>query len=443
MSNNKNTNKPCHCCDTPEELTVRQKPDSYHKLPSLQRSLKMNLQRNMRRRRSTKRLASLSLLPLLACILFASHYSTCKWRFWASANTSESTLAFQNQNRNCHAPFCNDRINRNEKATYPSQQRPWQTDIYKSLLVSAAPARHRCRVVVRAQNNHNIALPEEAQYQNIPQHVAIICDGNSRWAQARGLPSSFGHAAGADQLVKMVDALRASGVQYCSFYAFSTENWKRPPQEIHDLLRIMEETCRRFHPRMMRERIRVKVLGDLEDERIPPGLRTAFQTLVRDTAENTAVTTNGKQEQQEPFTICFALNYGGRNDIVQASLQLAERIAAGDIDTNDVNEELFSSFLCTRDIPDPDLIIRTSGECRLSNFMLWNAAYAELYFTDVLWPDFDKYCWQEALEWYSQRQRKFGGRHPLTAKERINSNARNSENGIAAAAATSASHQSE
>ena len=324
------------------------------------------------------------------------------------------------------------------------------------------PARHRCLVVVHAQNSRDTPPPaeeEEAQYlgkhhpSNIPQHVAIICDGNSRWAQARGLPASLGHAAGADQLVKMVDALRASGVTYCSFYAFSTENWKRPLHEIHDLWRIMEETCRRCLPRMTRDRIRVKVLGDLEDERIPPGVRDAFQTLVNETAQNTDVTTkttNGKrqpqrqpqQQQEDPFTICFALNYGGRNDIVQASLQLAERIAAGDVQPKDVNEALLSSFLYTREIPDPDLIIRTSGECRLSNFMLWNAAYAELYFTDVLWPDFNKDAWQEALEWYSQRQRKFGGRHPPT--KRINSsdnddNNNNRKSGIIAAAATSAS----
>ena len=263
-----------------------------------------------------------------------------------------------------------------------------------------------------------------------PRHVAIICDGNSRWAKGRGLPSYLGHAAGAEQLVNVLDQLKKTeGVQYCTIYAFSTENWKRPQSEIVNLLRIMEECCHRFYPRMMRERIRVKVLGDLDDERIPDGLRQAFEKIVRDTAANTNTDTSKnliqerqRQEQdnesslvdttnKESFTVCFALNYGGRKNILDASVRLAEMIASGSINSDDANEELMSRLLGTSDIPDPDLIIRTSGECRLSNFMLWNAAYAELYFTNVLWPDFDHNCLKEALQWYSRRQRNFGGRH--------------------------------
>lgn len=241
------------------------------------------------------------------------------------------------------------------------------------------------------------------QNPSIPRHVALICDGNSRWAKARGLPASAGHAAGADQLVKILGHLDDSGVKYCTLFAFSTENWKRPAKEINDLLKIMEQSCHRFHDYVLSKNAKVQILGDLEDQRIPNGLRHALHKLERDTAEHVA-------SQKDPMTVCFAINYGGKSDILKASLKLAEAISNEELSPEDVNEDMFSSLLSTRHIPDPDLVIRTSGECRLSNFMLWNAAYAELYFTDVLFPDFNKQSWEEALQWYSNRQRKFGGR---------------------------------
>lgn len=242
------------------------------------------------------------------------------------------------------------------------------------------------------------------QTAGVPRHVAFICDGNSRWAKARGLPASAGHVAGADQLVKILDSVKESGVLYCTLFAFSTENWKRSPKEIKDLMRIMEESCHRFYNRALSERVQVQILGDMEDERISNGLREALHKLERDTAEHVA------RESGPPFTVCFAINYGGKKDILNASLKLAQAIADNNLSPEQVDEDTLASFLSTKNVPDPDLIIRTSGECRLSNFMLWNAAYAELYFTDVLWPDFNHQSWLESLQWYSQRQRKFGGR---------------------------------
>jgi undecaprenyl diphosphate synthase len=254
--------------------------------------------------------------------------------------------------------------------------------------------------------------------QQVPRHVAFICDGNSRWAKERGLPVSAGHVAGADQLVKILDALKESGVLYCTLYTFSTENWKRPPSEIVDLMRIMEASCNRFYDRVMQDHVQVKILGDLEDERIPDSLRAALHKLERDTTEKTVKAISSKP----PFTICFCINYGGRKDIVNASLKLAAAIADKQVSPEDVTEDLFASFLSTSDVPDPDLVIRTSGECRLSNYLLWNIAYAELYFANVYWPSFNRDSWQDALQWYSKRTRKFGGRQALEATTSLQRN---------------------
>lgn len=235
----------------------------------------------------------------------------------------------------------------------------------------------------------------------VPRHVAFICDGNSRWAEARGLPSSAGHAAGADRLMKCLETLKELGVECCTMYGFSTENWKRSEREIRDILRVIEDTGDRFYARALRENVRVKILGNVEDERIPPSLRSVLQKLEKDTSR-------GGTAQQ--LTVCLAINYGGRQDIVNAGVRMAKAVAAGDIDAADITEETVASYLYTADVPDPDLIIRTGGEQRLSNFLLWNMAYAELYFSNTLWPDFDGTCVREAIGWYSSRSRRFGGR---------------------------------
>jgi undecaprenyl diphosphate synthase len=243
-----------------------------------------------------------------------------------------------------------------------------------------------------------------------PKHVAFICDGNSRWAKKRFLPTSTGHLAGANRLVDLLEDLSDDGIEYCTFYGFSTENWNRAEGEIDSIFRLMEQTARNLAKKVIHEEsnIRIRLFGDLEDERIPLSLKTTLKELEQ--------TTSKKQKAsnltQNALTVCLAVNYGGRQDILQASRKLAKAIQDGDVSSfNDITEDTFASYLSTAGIPDPDMIIRTSGESRLSNFMLWNCAYAEIYITPVLWPDFDRSCWQNALYWYQQRHRRFGSRH--------------------------------
>jgi undecaprenyl diphosphate synthase len=261
-------------------------------------------------------------------------------------------------------------------------------------------------------NDHDI--------HDIPQHVAFICDGNSRWAQQYNLSTSQGHWKGADRLTDLFEYLREDGISYCTLYAFSTENWRRPPQEIQEIFRVVEQTARNLVPRLLQESspIHLRILGDLDDDRIPLGLRTILQELQKLT-DKQSVKRNDKLRKQrndgtkhktEPLTVCLAINYGGRQDILQASRKMAAAVVAGELSAEEMSEDTMSSYLSTAGIPDPDIIVRTSGEHRLSNFLLWNAAYSELYVTDVLWPDFDIHCWKEALKWYQQRSRRFGSR---------------------------------
>jgi undecaprenyl diphosphate synthase len=237
----------------------------------------------------------------------------------------------------------------------------------------------------------------------IPRHVALICDGNSRWAQIRGLPSSIGHAAGADTLLKCLETLQEVGVSYCTFYGFSTENWKRSDGEIHDILSVIERTAKKFCEKAVKEKVRVEILGDLEDERIPKSLRESLLSIQSRTYTAT-------HDEKSAFTVCLAVNYGGRQDILNACVRLASAISDGSVDSKHISEDDFKGYLCTSNIPDPDFVIRTGGDQRLSNFLLWNLAYAELYFTDVLWPDLDAAELMRALKWFSARSRRFGGR---------------------------------
>lgn len=237
--------------------------------------------------------------------------------------------------------------------------------------------------------------------RRLPRHVAFVCDGNSRWAKARYLPASVGHAAGADRILESLTTLQKAGVEYCTMYGFSTENWKRSPKEIRDILLLIEQVATSYYQRALDDNVRFKILGDIDDVRIPASLRDALRTLERETAGNGS---NTKQ-----LTVCLAVNYGGRRDIINASLQLAKAIAAGQIDPATVTESDFSALLCTNGVPEPDLVIRTGGEKRLSNFLLYDAAYAELFFTDTLWPDFSASRLDEALAWFASRSRRFGG----------------------------------
>jgi undecaprenyl diphosphate synthase len=222
--------------------------------------------------------------------------------------------------------------------------------------------------------------------------VAIIMDGNGRWAEARGLPVAEGHRAGTRALRRTVEAAIDFGVESLAVYAFSTENWARPVGEVDDLMEIFGETIERELPDLAREGVRVRFVG--RRDRAPTSLLRQMEGLERDTAENARLR----------LWICF--DYGGRSEVVSA----VQRIVASGVEPEAVDEELVAANLAAPDMPDPDLLIRTSGELRISNFLLWQLAYAELVFTDTLWPDFGADDLRAALDQFAQRRRRFGGR---------------------------------
>ena len=219
-------------------------------------------------------------------------------------------------------------------------------------------------------------------------------DGNGRWAAKRGLPRSLGHKAGGEALRRVVDSCRKLGIEYVTFYAFSTENWKRPPEEVNALMKLFKEYLDEAD-RFSGKKSRIIFLGDKSP--FPEELRSRMIALEKDSA------------QYDSMTIMLAMNYGGRDDIVYAAKRLAQLCAEGDIRPEDIDEKTFSGMLYTGSAPDADLIVRSSGEQRLSNFLLWQSAYAEFYFTDTLWPDFDEKELKKALESYAARSRRFGG----------------------------------
>lgn len=219
-------------------------------------------------------------------------------------------------------------------------------------------------------------------------------DGNGRWAAKRGLPRNLGHKAGAEALRKVVDSCRRLGIQYVTFYAFSTENWKRPAEEVNALMKLFKDYLDEVD-RFSGKKSRIIFLGDKSP--FPAELRDRMTALEKDSAQYTSM------------TIMLAMNYGGRDDIVYAAKRLARLSAEGDISPEDIDEKTFSGMLYTGSAPDADLIVRSSGEQRLSNFLLWQSAYAEFYFTDTLWPDFDEKELKKALESFAARSRRFGG----------------------------------
>ncbi len=223
-----------------------------------------------------------------------------------------------------------------------------------------------------------------------PQHVAIIMDGNGRWAKKRHLPRLAGHNAGRENIRPVVKIFANYGVKYLTLYMFSTENWNRPRIEVAGLLSLLAKKIDRETPAFHQENIRLVHLGRLD--RLSQKLREKVQAAVELTKNNSGL------------TLCLAFDYGGRDEIVQA----ARRIASAGIPGDNIDESVFARYLCSPDIPDPDLFIRTGGESRLSNFLLWQAAYSELYFTPVLWPDFGHKDVEEAFSEYKRRQRRFG-----------------------------------
>ena len=230
----------------------------------------------------------------------------------------------------------------------------------------------------------------------VPRHVAIIMDGNGRWAKQRGLPRAAGHRAGAEAVRRALQSAADNGVEVLTLYAFSSENWRRPDEEISDLTALMRFYLERELKTLEKERVRVKLIGDYSA--FGPEMVEKLEGAVERTANNTRL------------TLVVALNYGSRAEIAAATRKLARRAVAGEIDPQGIDDRAIGAELQTADLPELDLLIRTSGEVRLSNFLLWQAAYAELLFMDVLWPDFDEKTFDDALATFAARERRFGGR---------------------------------
>ena len=228
-------------------------------------------------------------------------------------------------------------------------------------------------------------------------HVAIIMDGNGRWAKARGLPRVAGHRRGAEAVRRVVEACREIGIPFLTLYAFSSENWKRPPTEVDDLMGLLRHYLQRELNDLHKNNVRVRFIGNWRV--LAKDIVSLIETAIEQTAENSGL------------TFVIAINYGSRSEVLDAAKQLAQDVSAGKLETDEVDEERFSDYLHTHDIPDPDLIIRTSGEQRLSNFLLWQAAYAELIFMDQMWPDFNKDSLLSAIDEYRRRERRYGGRN--------------------------------
>ncbi|WP_397537543.1 isoprenyl transferase [Rummeliibacillus pycnus] len=231
--------------------------------------------------------------------------------------------------------------------------------------------------------------------EQVPAHIAIIMDGNGRWARKRALPRVAGHHEGMKNVRKITRAANAIGVKAITLYAFSTENWKRPRKEVEFLMRLPEEFLGSFLPELMELNIRIEMIGEMDE--LPGHTQRAVQNAMNQTKENTGMVLN------------FALNYGSRKELVLAMQRIAKQIKDGELDVLDISEENISSGLMTANLPDPDLLIRTSGEIRLSNFMLWQLAYTEFWFTEILWPDFDEHAFYDAIKDYQKRNRRYGG----------------------------------
>ena len=229
---------------------------------------------------------------------------------------------------------------------------------------------------------------------NLPAHIAIIMDGNRRWAKAQGKSASYGHKEGAKTLEKIVRYANKIGLEYITVYAFSTENWKRAEEEVKALMMLLQSYLDDYSKRADTENIRVKVLGDISA--LTPGMQKSINKCMERTKDNTGVTFN------------IALNYGGRDEIIKAIKEIAKEVKDGKIDIEDITEEMVSNNLYTKDEPDPDLMIRTSGELRLSNFLPWQLVYSEFLFIDKNWPDFTEEDLDNAIEEYQKRTRKFG-----------------------------------
>ncbi len=244
-------------------------------------------------------------------------------------------------------------------------------------------------------NKENIKLSSEIDNKRIPEHVAIIMDGNGRWATKKGLPRSFGHNKGVTVLKEIIKVSKNLGCKVLTVYAFSTENWTRPSKEVDFLINLFEKVLKKEIDEIHQESIKIKFIGDLTP--FPESLKSILNS-------SEALTTNNKN-----FILNVCVNYGGRQEIVKVAKEIAQKSFSGEIKPSDVDEELFNSELLTQGIKDPELLIRTSGEKRISNFLLWQLAYSEIYISEVFWPDFDEFEFLKAIIDYQSRNRRFGG----------------------------------
>lgn len=240
------------------------------------------------------------------------------------------------------------------------------------------------------------AAPEARDAGPVPRHVAIIMDGNHRWAKRRHLPGPAGHRAGARNVRPVAEACADAGVEVLTLFAFSTENWQRPSREVNLLMDLMRNMLDDDIEQLNRRGVRLRIIGDRS--RFAPDLQMRMNRAEASTRDNTRMTLN------------IAANFGGRWDIVRAARRLAEDVGAGRLEASDVDEERFASYLSLGELPAPDICIRTGGETRISNFLLWDFAYTELYFTEAFWPEFSDRSLAEALAWFQERQRRFGRR---------------------------------
>ncbi len=251
------------------------------------------------------------------------------------------------------------------------------------------------KFIKKLRRSKEKTLISKIEKGNIPEHVAIVMDGNGRWAKRRRLPRIAGHRAGSEAIRRIVEFAPEIGIKVLTLYTFSSENWKRPKNEVDKLMKLFEETLNDELPELHEKGVRIIVLGDLSN--LPDSTRIAFEKA-------TELTKNNKT-----LTVCTALNYGGRQELVQALFKIARDVKNGKTDVQKINQEMINEYLYTAGLPDPELLIRTSGEFRISNFLLWQIAYTEIYFTPILWPDFGRVDLLNAIYEFQNRRRRYGG----------------------------------
>ncbi len=244
-------------------------------------------------------------------------------------------------------------------------------------------------------NKYKLISNEDNQINIIPNHVAIIMDGNGRWAKQRGLPRIAGHKQGMDNVKRIVEVANAYQIKVLTLYAFSTENWKRPDQEVKYLMKLPQEFLNVYLPDLIKENVKIEMIGQMDQ--LPPHTKEAITKAIDKTKHNTGLILN------------IAMNYGSRSEIVNMVKSIAEDVHLNQLDPSQIDEQLVNNYLYTSHLPDPDLLIRTSGEIRLSNFLLWQLAYTEFWFTDAYWPAFSEKEFVEALKAFQKRKRRYGG----------------------------------